>query len=65
MTLDKQFEKRFEEFVDRTDQDLAEIKSRVNSLWNFKMLILGASAAISTLSSALITVLYLYFGIKH
>lgn len=65
MTLDKQFEKRFEEFVDRTDQDLMEIKSRVNSLWNFKMLILGASAAISTLSSALITVLYLYFGLKH
>lgn len=60
---DRQFEKRFEEFMTRTEKDLVEIKTKVNSLWNFKMLVLGASLAISTLSSALISVLYIYFGI--
>lgn len=63
MTVDRQFEKRIEDFMERTENDLEEIKKKVNSLWNFKMLILGASLAISTLSSALISVLYLYFGI--
>jgi hypothetical protein len=61
--IDQQFEKRFEEFVERTDADLAQIKYQVNSLWNFKMLILGASLAVSTLSSALISVLYIYYGV--
>lgn len=61
--IDRQFERRFEEFAGRVEQDLVEIKKRVNSLWNFKMLVLGASLAISTLSSALISVLYIYFGI--
>lgn len=63
--IDRQFERRFEEFAGRVEQDLVEIKKRVNSLWNFKMLVLGASLAISTLSSALISVLYIYFGIHH
>jgi len=61
--INSQFEKRFEEFAERTEKDLADIKVRVNSLWNFKMLILGASLAVSTLSSALISVLYIYYGI--
>lgn len=65
MTTDRQFEKRIEDFMERTERDLDEIKTRVNSLWNFKMLILGASLAISTLSSALISIIYLYYDVKH
>jgi len=61
--VNSQFEKRFEDFMQRTEEDLDEIKARVNSLWNFKMLILGASLAVSTLSSALISVLYLYYRV--
>lgn len=63
--INVQFEKRFEEFMQRTETDLKEIKSRVNSLWNFKMLILGASLAVSTVASALISIAYLYFDTKH
>ena len=63
MNNSEQFEKRFEDFMQRMEEDLDEIKVRVNSLWNFKMLILGASLAVSTLSSALISVLYIYYKI--
>ncbi len=65
MSTDVQFEKRFEEFMKRTEQDLAQIKDQVNSLWNFKMLVLGASCTISALCSALVAVVYLYFDYKH
>lgn len=65
LNVNVQFEKRFEEFMTRTEEDLKEIRTKVNSLWNFKMLVLGASLAISTLSSALISVLYIYFGVHH
>lgn len=60
----EQFEKRFEDFMERTDSDLAEIKIKVTSLWNFKMLLLGASLTISVLCSALVSVIYLWFDFK-
>ncbi len=63
--VDIQFEKRFEKFMETTENDLAEIKGKVQSLWNFKMLLMGASLAISTLSSALVSVIYIYFNYKH
>lgn len=62
--MDQRFIEKFEYFIERTDQDLSEIKVKVNSLWNFKMLLLGASMTISLLASALVSVMYLYFETK-
>lgn len=54
-------EKRFEDFVKRTENDLDHIKDRVNKLWDFRVLLLGGSFVISTLCSAAVAMISVYY----
>lgn len=63
--IDTQFEKRFEEFVDRTERDFDDIKTRLDELYGFKLKMVGASIVLSTMCSILVSVVYIYFGIHN
>lgn len=53
---------KFDYFIERTEKDLAEIKTKLDKLWGFKMMLLGGSAAVSVLVTILFNALALYLG---
>lgn len=63
--LDAQFEKRFEEFKDRNEEDLRQIKIKLDALWDFRAYLLGASFIISGICSLFVTAVVLFFENKH
>lgn len=48
---------KFDYFIERTEKDLDEIKRKLDQLWSFRLLLLGASAAISAIFSIIISAL--------
>lgn len=55
---------RFEDFMQRTEKDLDKINQKLDKLWDFRILMIGGSIVISTLSSIVACLAYLYLGIK-
>ena len=55
---------RLEYFRERTEQDLALIKSRLEKLWDFRILLLGVSITTSVLCSLAISLASIYYGVK-
>lgn len=53
---------KFEYFIERTERDLDEIKLKLDQLWSFRTLLLGASAAISAIFSIVVTFIMIKFG---
>lgn len=53
-----------EYFMERTDKDLAEIKSKLEKLTSFRLIVIGGSLTISVICSTLISAAAIYFGTK-
>lgn len=53
---------KFEYFMERTEEDLGHIRMRVDTLWDFRMRIIGGNVAISIIVSAVVSILTIYFG---
>lgn len=51
----------FELFMERTDERLAHISHKVDSLWTFRAMLIGGSIAVSVFCSTLISILAVYF----
>jgi hypothetical protein len=56
-------EKRFEDFMNRTEDDLKYIRDKVDTLWDFRILMIGGSIVVSTLISAGFSIAFIYFGV--
>ena len=50
-------------FIDRTQKDLAYIKHKVDTLWDFRIMVIGGSIAMSAVASAVISIAAIYFGV--
>lgn len=55
-------EEKFEYFMKRTEQDLEHIRSKVDKLWEFRLMLLGGSAVVSILFSGIFHMLLAYLG---
>jgi hypothetical protein len=55
---------KFEYFMERTEQDLAHIRQRVDTLWDYRLIQLGGALVVSLICSGIVTVLALYFDAK-
>jgi hypothetical protein len=51
-------------FIDRTQKDLAYIRAKVDTLWDFRIMVIGGSIAMSALASAVISIAAIYFGVS-
>lgn len=54
---------KFDYFIERTEADLSEIKVKLDQLWSFRLMLLGAAMTISVLFSCATTFFILLF--KH
>ena len=53
-------EEKFEYFMERTAQDLRSINEKLDQLWSFRMMLLGAAMSISVIFSGLTTLFVIY-----
>lgn len=51
---------KFLYFMNRTEQDLNHIRGRVDKLWDFRLLLIGGSIAVSTICSIVVSLVTLY-----
>jgi hypothetical protein len=56
-------DKRLEDFMKRTEKDIDHIKAKVDSLYDFRNMILGGAALGSAIISALVSIAFIYFGV--
>ena len=54
---------RFEDFMRRTEMDLEKINVKLDKLWDFRLLMIGGSIVISTLTSVGFSLAFIYFGV--
>lgn len=52
----------FELFMERTDERLEHIQSRVDKLWEFRAMMIGGSIVVSVICSSVVAVAAIYFG---
>lgn len=55
---------KFEYFMKRTEQDLSHIRAKVDKLWDFRLLLIGASMTVSVVCSAVVSIASIYFKAK-
>lgn len=55
---------KFDYFMERTEQDLNHIRERVDKLWDFKTMVIGAAILCSVVCSGLVNVAFIYLDIK-
>lgn len=56
---------KFEYFMERTEQDLAHIRQRVDTLWDYRLAQLGGALVVSAISSGAVAVLTIYLMNKQ
>lgn len=54
-----------EYFMDRTEKDLDEIKSKLDELWSFKWRLVGAAMASSFIMSIAIHGIFIYLEMRN
>jgi hypothetical protein len=57
-------DEKFEYFMKRTEQDLDHIRTRVDKLWDFRLMLLGGSAVVSIISAAIFEIVLALMGHK-
>lgn len=62
--MDSNLIEKFNYFMKRTEDDLKHIRHRVDTLWDFRILMIGGSIVVSTLISAAFSIAFIYFGVK-
>lgn len=50
-------EEKFLYFMERTEQDLAHIRKRVDKLWDFRLILIGGSAVVSAIVSFIVAMM--------
>lgn len=55
---------KYDYFMKRTEQDLDHIRLKVDKLWDLRLMLIGGSFLISGLSSALVSMIYVYLEFK-
>ena len=51
---------KFNYFMQRTEKDLDDIKGKLDQLWSFRLMLLGAAMAVSTLFSVGTTLIVMF-----
>jgi hypothetical protein len=55
---------KFEYFMERTEKDLDHIRTKVDKLWEFRLMLLGGSAVVSVLFSGIFHLASIYWGAR-
>lgn len=56
---------KFDYFMKRTEEDLKEIKHKLDVIYDFRLKVVGGSILLSVISSILVSLAYIYFGIHE
>lgn len=51
-------------FIERTDLSIDRLEAKIDKLSSFRWMIIGGSLAVSTISSVLISLAAIYFGVR-
>lgn len=60
MESDDRIIAKLDYFRERTEQDLIDIKSRLDQLWSFRIFLLGGAMALSGISTLAINLAFFY-----